>query len=270
MGDDLGHLVLVGQHADGDRLLDHHLPDLGLGAGHDQVAQRQHADQPPVVVGHVDVVDGLGVGLELAEHVDRLGRGEVGRHRHELGGHDPAGRVLGIAEQLLDLGLLVGLHQGEDLVAGGLGQVGHQVGRVVGRHLLEDVGGPAGLEVLEHLDLGLGLHLLDRVGHGVVIERGQHTGPVARGELVDDRGEVGRMELGQAGVGHPQLDRGDRGLDRVDILPVDVLLGDADVQVAGDRAQAAFHARAGGAGRPCRHRRQPGGARRRPRPGGGR
>ena len=162
---------------------------------------------------------------------------QVLRDGHELGGHDPAGRVLGVAEQLLDLGRLVALHEGEDLVARRLGQVGHEVRGVVRRHLLEDVGGPGGLEVLEHLDLRLGLHLLDRVGHGLVIERGEHAGPVARRELVDDRGEVGRVQLGQARVGHAQLDRRDRRLDRVDILPVDVPLRHRDAEVAGERAR---------------------------------
>ena len=38
----------------------------------DQVAQRQDADEPAVGVDDVDVVDGLGVGLELAQPVDRL------------------------------------------------------------------------------------------------------------------------------------------------------------------------------------------------------
>ena len=111
-----------------------------------------------------------------------------------------------------------------------------------GRHLLEDVGGAGRLEVLEHLDLRLGLHLLDRVGHRLVVERGQDAGPVARRELVDDRGQVGRVQLGQARVGHAQLDRGDRRLDRVDVLPVDVPLGHREPQVAGERAGRPFDA----------------------------
>ena len=107
----------------------------------------------------------------------------------------PPAAVLGVAEQLLDLGRLVVLHEREDLLAGGLRQVGHEVGRVVGAHLLEDVGGSLGFEVLEHLDLRLGLHLLDRIGGGLVVERREDAGAVRRRELVDDRGEIGGMEL---------------------------------------------------------------------------
>ena len=114
-----------------------------------------------------------------------------------------------------------------------VGQVGHEVRRVVGRHLLEDVRGTLGGEALEHLDLGLGLHLLDGVGDRLVVERGQDAGPVARRELVDDRRQVGRVELGQAGVRDAQPDRGDARLDRVDVLPVDVALRGRQAQVAG-------------------------------------
>ena len=63
---------------------------------------------------------------------------------------------------------------------------------------------------------------------------GEHADPVAAAELVDDRRQVGRVELGQALVGDAQLDAGDRPLDRVDVLPVDVALRDLAVEAAGD------------------------------------
>ena len=224
-GDHAGDLVAVGQDVDRDRLVDHHLADRRGRLRHDQVAQRQDADQPAGVVDHVDVVDRLGVGLELAQPLDRLGGREVRLDRDELGGHRPAGGVLGVGEQAAELLGLVALHQGEQLLAGLVGQVGDQVGRVVGRHLLEDVGRAFRREALEDLDLRVRLHLLDRVGGGLVVEGGQDAGPVARRQLVDDRGQVGRMQLGQAGVRDAELDRRDAGLDRVDVLPVDVALG---------------------------------------------
>ena len=151
--------------------------------------------------------------------------GQVGGERDELGRHHPAGRFLGVGEELAELVGLVLLHEREELLARRIREVRHEVGRVVGRHLLEDVGRALRGELLEDLDLRLGLHLLDGVGHRLVVERGQDARPVARRELVDDRGEVGRVELGQAGVRHAQADRGDGGLDRVDVLPVDVALG---------------------------------------------
>ena len=78
VGDDLGDLVLVGQDADGDRLVDHDLArSASLGRRDDEVAQREHADEPLVVVDDVDVVDRLGVGLQLAQAVDRLARRQL-------------------------------------------------------------------------------------------------------------------------------------------------------------------------------------------------
>ena len=195
-----------------------------------------------VVVGDVDVVDGLGIGFELAQAVDRFGCGERCRHRDELGRHDPAGGVLGIAQELLDLLCLVLLHEREDLLACRLGQVGDEVGRVVRAHLLEDVGSSSRLEVLEDLDLGVGLHLFHGIGDGLVVERGEDAGAILRRQLVDDGREVGRVELGQAGVGHAELDRCDRALDGVDILPVDEPLLDGNAKIAGQRPERTFDA----------------------------
>ena len=42
--------------------------------------------------------------------------------------------------------------------------------------------------------------------------------------------------------GHAQLDRGDRALDRVDVLPVDVALLERQPQVAGERPERALDA----------------------------
>ena len=107
---------------------------------------------------------------------------------------------LGVGEQAAQLGRLVALHEGQELLARLVGQVRDEVGGVVRGHLLEDVGGAFRGQALEDLDLGLGLHLLDGVGGGLVVEGGQDAGPVARRELVDDRGQVGRVQLGQADV----------------------------------------------------------------------
>ena len=165
-----------------------------------------------------------------------LGQGDV------LGGHDAAGAVLRVAQQLLDLFRLVPLHVLEDLVAGVLVEVRHQVGGVVRAHLLEDVGGARGMEVLHHIDLRLGLHLLHGVRHGLVVEGGEHAGAVGRGELVEDVGKVRRMELGESLVGHPQLDRRDGRLDRIDVLPVDVPLRQGPAEGPDDRPERAFEA----------------------------
>ena len=50
------------------------------------------------------------------------------------------------------------------------------------------------------------------------------------------------MELGEARVRHAQLDRGDAGLDRVDVLPVDVALRGRQADVAGQDAEGTLDA----------------------------
>ena len=87
LGDRLGGLERAGRH----RLIDHDLGDRGVGPGDDQVAQRQDPHQPVIVIGDIDVVDGLGIGLELAQALDRV-RGRQRRlDRDELGRHHAAG-----------------------------------------------------------------------------------------------------------------------------------------------------------------------------------
>ncbi|GIW19984.1 MAG: hypothetical protein KatS3mg065_0280 [Chloroflexota bacterium] len=241
-GDDRRHVVLVVEDPDRDRIADHDLADRGVGLGDDEVAEGEDADEVPLVVGDVDVVDRLGVRLELPESVDGLSRGQVVGDGDELGRHDPAGGVLRVAEELPDLVGLVALHEGEDLGPGLIRQVGDEVGGVIGAHLFEDVGGALGREVLEDLDLGLGRHLLDGLGRDLVVEGGHDPGPVLRGELVDDRRQVGRVQLAEAGMGHPELDRGDGGLDGVDVLPIDVALRNGEAEVPGDEPVGALDA----------------------------
>ena len=50
------------------------------------------------------------------------------------------------------------------------------------------------------------------------------------------------MKLGQASVRDAKLDRRDRRLDRVDVLPVDVPLANGQAQVAGNGAEGPLDA----------------------------
>ena len=77
-------------------------------------------------------------------------------------------------------------------------------------------------------------------GRGLVVERLDERALLLAPQLADHVREVGRVELGKPLVRHAQLDGGDRALDRVDVLPVDVALRDGDPQVAGDRPERAL------------------------------
>ena len=179
-------------------------------------------------------------------------------HGHELGRHDAAGGVLGVAQQLLDLLGLVVLHQGQDLVAGG-----PRTGRRRGRRRRRG-SSPRGCRRRapgsrsSRTSTCVSGSISSMASAAASSSRdGQDAGPVARRELVDDRGQVGRVQLAQARVGHAQADRRDRRLDRVHVLPVDVALRQRQAQVAGDGPIRPFDAQpAQQAGRAHVHRHQ--------------
>ena len=69
---------------------------------------------------------------------------------------------------------------------------------------------------------------------------GEDAGAVARRQLLEDRREVRRVQLREALVRHAEADAGDRGLDRVHVLPVDVAVLDRQLEVARDDAERAL------------------------------
>src|SRR5713226_7237713 len=66
------------------------------------------------------------------------------------------------------------------------------------------------------------------------IEGGEDGVAIVRAELVDDIRDVGRVQLGELGVGDPQLDRADVGLDRIDRLPGNQLLRPVQPEAPGN------------------------------------
>ncbi|CAM5469607.1 hypothetical protein SALBM135S_04021 [Streptomyces alboniger] len=91
------------------------------------------------------------------------------------------------------------MHQREQAFLVLLGQLGEEVGGVVGVHGLQDVGGALLLQLAEDLDLVVLGQLLEDVGEPVVVEGGGHLGTALGGEVVQDVGEVGGAELLEGG-----------------------------------------------------------------------
>ncbi len=112
-----------------------------------------------VLVGDVDVENHLHV-FGLLQGLDRLVGGEILLQGEEFGGHDPAGGVLAVLEQLLDLLRVLVLHDVQDLFGQLLGEIADDVDGVVVGHLLEDLGD------------GLLVDLLQQLGPGAVIQLG--------------------------------------------------------------------------------------------------
>ena len=135
-----------------------------------------------------------------------------GRQDHRLGGHQSAGRVFGVAEQSPHRTGFVGVHQPEELLCPLRRQLGDEVGRVVGRHLLQDVGGPFGADLLQDPHLLCLRQLFEHVCQPLVVEGTDELDLPLGIQLEDHAGEVGRAEFLE-GL-HQVGDRLDVGLDR--------------------------------------------------------
>ncbi len=221
--DGAGRLVRVGVHRDRDRIRAGEVPNPRLGRADDQSPQGDRSDQRAIRLGDVEVVDVVRLRLQLSEPVDDLLRGLVGRDRDEIGRHQATGGLFAIRQELADVLRLLRLHQSKELGPALLGQVGDQVGGLIGAHLLEDVGRPFGRKVVEDVDLVLRGQLLEHIGSTALLERGHDAGPIAWRELLDDVGDIGGVQRGERLVGDAQLEARDARLNRIDVLPFDVV-----------------------------------------------
>ncbi len=195
--DHLGHLLLVDVGAHADDVADHDILERLARRDHEQLAQGEDADQVAVVVGDVDVEDHLHV-FGLLQGGNRLADQLVLAQRENLGGHDAAGGLFAVLEQLLDLlGVLV-LHDMKDLFGDFFRHVADDLDGVVVGHLLQDAGDR------------LLLHLLEQARGRIVFQLGEDVGGCLRVgkqveedalflqvEITEQVGDIGRMDLGQ-------------------------------------------------------------------------
>ena len=107
----------------------------------------------------------------------------------------------------------------EQLLAAITRQLGQQVGGVVGRHLLDHVGGPGQIELGQQLDLIALGELLEDVGQRVVAQRADQRGPLVDRQRRRSRGPrrtgasggCRRSRVGQrSGVEEPRRPRASR------------------------------------------------------------
>ena len=102
------------------------------------------------------------------------------------------------------------------------GELAEQVGGGVGIHFLDDVGGAILVERFDDRHLDVGIDLLERLGGHFLVDRLEDRLALGRRQILDDVGDVGRMQLRQPLVGDLQLDAPRRvGLEQVDELPRD-------------------------------------------------
>ena len=195
---------------------------------------------------HTNTVRGQRRRQLLAAHDgERLGDGGLGSEDDRLGGHETAGGLLVVRQQPSQRGGLVGFHQLEQLLLPVRGQLGQQVGRVVGLHRLEHVGGAFGVETGEDLDLVVLGQLLEDVGQLVVVKSRGDLGAALRRQVVDHLREVGDAQVVVVLEQLRHALRSGVDLESGDVLDVDEdrLTPTAQVQAtpAGDGVLAAEH-----------------------------
>ena len=77
-------------------------------------------------------------------------------------------------------------------------QLAEQVGGRVRIHLLDDVGGAVAVERLDDRHLDVGIDLLERLGGDFLVDRLEHRFALGRRQVLDDVGDVGRVQLREA------------------------------------------------------------------------
>ena len=155
---------------DRDEIGLHDAVDEGRRQREQQRSQRERAEQMIVLVEHVEVVDELRSGRDLANLADRRFGRAVRIDPHVIGRHHSAGRILGILDEFAQLAGRVRVHLGEQLRLLLFRKLGEQIGGVVGVHLFDDVGGALGADVFDQALARLGIEMLERVGRRFVVE----------------------------------------------------------------------------------------------------
>ena len=140
-----------------------------------------------------DESDGRDRGRDvLASHGrEHLRDGRVGAENDGLGGHERTrGRLVVGHESTHVLGLF-GLHEGEQGLSLRGGQLGDEVGRVVGLHDVQDVGGSGGFQRRDDRDTVVLTQLLEHVGEARVRQLHGDRHLAVLGERVHEVRQVG-------------------------------------------------------------------------------
>jgi len=164
---------------------------------HQELPQGKHPGKPRLVaVGDVEIKGHLLFFAVLLDLLDGVSDTHLVVQGHEVGGHQAAGRIGVVLEQLVDLLPIRFFHALADFVGNLLGQRFQDVRGVVLVHLLDDG---------DHV---LGSQSLDQVNHDRLVELAQkladdgglrddveNVAAFFRGKMAENDGEIGRMGL---------------------------------------------------------------------------
>ena len=180
LADEARSLLLVGVDAGGEDVRVHEIADERVGIGKDQVAQAEHAEQAPAIVGHRQRVDRLGRATDAPQPLERLRGGHPGAEARHLRRHEPSGRVLRVAEERRGEPPLVRREPREQPVRDLGGHLLGEPGTVVRIHLLEELSDVRLAHALEELLLERGVEQLEDLERPVAAREPEWHGALPR------------------------------------------------------------------------------------------
>ena len=120
--------LLVGRGIDADDVFIHHLADDRVGVCHDQVTQSHCTQQDALGIQNVTDIDRLCIKTDLPDSFNGIPYCHALLEIYILDRHNAAGRILRIAEQMVDVRARIGAGITQNLLDD------------IGRHLLEEIG----------------------------------------------------------------------------------------------------------------------------------
>ena len=190
LGQHLRHFLLVGQGGDGDDVFIHDLADGGVVVdGQQQILDGDRAENFPFF-GDVAGVDGLLVHTGSADAGDGLRDGHAGPQGDVLRGHDGAGGVFRIAQDLVDLLAHLGIGLGENTLDHAGGHFLHQIRRVVDVQLADDLAQLLIGDAADQRLLQLGAELGKSLGRQFLGQQAEEQRDAVLIQVFKERGDV--------------------------------------------------------------------------------
>ena len=163
-----------------------------------QRAQREHAQQRVLPVHDEEVIDELGGGSDFANLANRRFGGPMRVDPGIVRRHQAAGGIFRILHELAQLAGRVFAHLRKQLALAFLVEFRQQVRGVVRIHLLDDVGGALGADVVDQRLLRVGVEMFEGVGRRLVVELPHHRRRFGCGKIADDARRAPKDACGRA------------------------------------------------------------------------
>ena len=175
----------VGRHDVGDRL---------VLIGENQMPQRDGAHQMALAVDDIAGVDGFLVQAGLAQRFHRLAHGHGAVELGKLDGHDRAGRIFRVFEELVDQRALCGIGVLQDALDDRRGQLLEEIDRVVQEHFVQQGVDFAVADQRDQLLLLLAVDIGEHFRRDVLGQYAEHHQQLFALKALHKRGDIDHVE----------------------------------------------------------------------------